>query len=29
MSVAGIGPDETRFREAVEHVNPSLVVAAA
>jgi predicted Zn-dependent peptidase len=29
MSVAGIGPDETLFREAVEHVNPSLVVAAA
>jgi predicted Zn-dependent peptidase len=29
MSVAGIGPDETRFREAVERVNPSLLVAAA
>jgi predicted Zn-dependent peptidase len=29
LSAAGIGPDEARFREAVERVNPSLLVAAA
>ena len=26
LSVAGIGPDESRFREAVERVNPALLV---
>ena len=29
LSAAGIGPDEERFRAAVEQVNPSLLVAAA
>jgi predicted Zn-dependent peptidase len=29
LSAAGIGPDEARFREAVEHVNPSLLSRAA
>jgi predicted Zn-dependent peptidase len=29
LSAAGIGPDEGRFREAVERVNPSLLGAAA
>jgi predicted Zn-dependent peptidase len=29
LSAAGIGPDEGRFREAVERVNPSLLEAAA
>jgi hypothetical protein len=29
LSAAGIGPDEGRFRAAVEQVNPSLLVAAA
>jgi predicted Zn-dependent peptidase len=29
LSAAGIGPDEDRFRAAVEQVNPSLLVAAA
>jgi predicted Zn-dependent peptidase len=29
LSVAGIGPDEGRFAEAVERVNPALVARAA
>jgi predicted Zn-dependent peptidase len=29
LSAAGIGPDESRFREAVERVSPSLLEAAA
>lgn len=29
LSAAGIGPDETRFREAVVHVNPALLSRAA
>jgi predicted Zn-dependent peptidase len=29
LSAAGIGPDETRFREALERVNPVLVAKAA
>jgi predicted Zn-dependent peptidase len=29
LSAAGIGPDETRFREAVAHVNPALLSRAA
>ncbi len=29
LSAAGIGPDEMRFRQAVEHVNPSLLSRAA
>jgi predicted Zn-dependent peptidase len=29
LSVAGIGPDESRFAEAVERVNPALLVKAA
>jgi predicted Zn-dependent peptidase len=29
LSAAGIGPDEARFRQAVEHVNPSLLSRAA
>jgi predicted Zn-dependent peptidase len=29
LSVAGIGPDEARFAEAVQRVNPSLLVRAA
>ena len=29
LSAAGIGPDEDRFRDAVEHVNPALVSKAA
>jgi predicted Zn-dependent peptidase len=29
LSAAGIGPDEGRFRDAVERVSPSLLVAAA
>lgn len=29
LSAAGIGPDETRFRDAVERVNPSLLAGAA
>jgi predicted Zn-dependent peptidase len=29
LSVAGIGPDETRFAEAVERVNPALLEKAA
>ena len=29
LSVAGIGPDESRFLEAVERVNPALHVKAA
>jgi predicted Zn-dependent peptidase len=29
LSAAGIGPDEDRFREAVEHVNPALLSKAA
>jgi predicted Zn-dependent peptidase len=28
LSAAGIGPDEGRFREAVERVSPSLLEAA-
>jgi predicted Zn-dependent peptidase len=28
LSAAGIGPDESRFRDAVERVNPSLLEAA-
>ena len=28
LSASGIGPDEERFTEAVEHVNPALAVAA-
>jgi predicted Zn-dependent peptidase len=29
LSAAGIGPDEGRFREAVERVNPALLSRAA
>jgi len=29
LSAAGIGPGEAQFLEAVEHVNPALVEAAA
>ena len=29
LSAAGIGPDEARFREAVERVNPALISKAA
>ena len=29
LSAAGIGPDESRFREAVERVSPALLEAAA
>jgi predicted Zn-dependent peptidase len=29
LSVAGIGPDEARFAEAVERVNPALLEKAA
>jgi predicted Zn-dependent peptidase len=29
LSAAGIGPDERRFREAVERVNPRLLSKAA
>jgi predicted Zn-dependent peptidase len=29
LSAAGIGPDEARFREAVERVNPALLSKAA
>jgi predicted Zn-dependent peptidase len=29
LSAAGIGPSEEHFREAVEHVNPSLLARAA
>ena len=28
LSAAGIGPDEARFREAVERVSPALLEAA-
>ena len=29
LSVAGIGPDESRFAQAVQRVNPALLVQAA
>jgi len=29
LSAAGIGPGEAQYLEAVEHVNPALVEAAA
>ena len=29
LSVAGIGPDEGRFTDAVRHVNPALLEKAA
>jgi len=29
LSASGVGPDEDRFRAAIEHANPNLVARAA